>query len=90
MSTIWLSSKTMTGVVMMFVGVVLINTNMRLPVINDMTQDNTIPQLILAIVLLVMGFVMFVKPLKKVAEKQKTRKILQKPRNEFLEIFGLE
>ena len=90
MPTIWLSSKTMTGVVMMFVGVVLINTNMRLPVINDMTQGNTIPQLILAIVLLVMGFVTFSKPLKRVTEKQKTRKTLQKSRNEFLEIFGLE
>ena len=88
MTVMELSGKTIAGTILMLAGIVMINTNMRMPLINEITPGNILPQMIIAVALIVLGFTLFVKPLK-ITRKQ-DRGIFQKSRNEFLEIFGLE
>ena len=89
MTVMELSGKTIAGAILMLAGIVMINTNMGMPLINEITPGNTLPQMIIALALIVLGFTVFVKPLK-IIRKQKNKRISQKSRNEFLEIFGLE
>ena len=88
MTVMGLSGKIISGAILMLAGIALINTNMRMPLINEITPGNALPQMIIALALIVLGFTVFVKPLK-ITRKQ-NRRIFQKSRNEFLEIFGLE
>ena len=88
MTVMGLSGKIISGAILMLAGIALINTNMRMPLINEITPGNALPQMIIALALIVLGFTIFVKSLK-ITRKQ-NRRIFQNPRNEFLEIFGLE
>lgn len=71
----------------MLAGVVLINTNNRVPMLNSLTPGDSLLQLILALGLIIAGFVMFVRQLKPYKKKKPQT---AKTQDKFLEIFGLE
>ncbi len=75
---------------MIFVGLLLVNVNMRLPIIKEITPDDNTIQVIIGIALIVSGFIVFKKQLGRLmVNKNYAKKPYSKPTHQFLEFFGL-
>lgn len=87
----WNCGNAVTGIILIFTGILLVNVNTRLPIIKEITPGDNIGQLIIGIVLIIIGFIVFKKPLNKLLEnKNYDKKAHSKPKNAFLELFGLD